>query len=102
MAKFQKKTLTKTVETPEEQEQALAKLREVAPITDAPQTLNTLVSLNEAPPKTYKEKYPKATQRVNLDLSQDLYDAIQDHIKKNGQTMKGFFTVAAWSLISKS
>ena len=48
---------------------------------------------------TYKDKYPKETQRVNLDLPTELYDAIQEHVKNHGQTMKGFFIVAANSYL---
>ena len=89
MAKFERKTLKKTVETPEEQEQALAVLRETAPIAHAPKRESAAATT----PKI--EKTAKQSQRVNLDLPLDVYEAIQEHIKRRGQTMKGFFVLAA-------
>ncbi len=113
MAKFERKTLKKTVETAEEQEAALARLRageqnkqEVTPsvvaVPKIPKPVKeTIKTVKTVAPTVinYKEKYPKDSQRVNLDLPQDLYDAVQEQIRKNGQTMKGFFMVAAWEYI---
>ena len=62
MAKFERKTLKKTVETPEEQEQALAVLRETVPIAQAQKRESTAATT----PKI--EKTAKQSQRVNLDL----------------------------------
>jgi hypothetical protein len=113
MAKFERKTLKKTVETAEEQEIALARLRAGEQKNSIPPSVSTILEDSKSiktPLKTekkvekpammnYKEKYPKESQRVNLDLPQDLYDAVQEQIRKNGQTMKGFFMVAAWEYI---
>lgn len=113
MAKFERKTLKKTIETAEEQEAALARLRaaSVEPVLSTPSVPEPIIAVKpiKEPVKTtviaetklnYKEKYPKESQRVNLDLPQNLYDAVQEQIKKNGQTMKGFFMVAAWEYIN--
>ena len=67
------------------------------PKKEVEKALKTVITIEK--PATYKEKYPKDTQRVNLDLPQDLYEAVQEQIRKNGQTMKGFFMVAAWEYI---
>ena len=122
MAKFERKTLKKTVETAEEQEAALARLRAgeqnqkmvtptassrvASPVSAAPkapkpikEAIKTVKTVSNPAVVNYKEKYPKDSQRVNLDLPQDLYDAVQEQIRKNGQTMKGFFMVAAWEYI---
>jgi hypothetical protein len=123
MAKFQKKVLTKTIETADDQERALAMLRQqpfapppppqvvVQPkesfqtmqmATPTPIQVREMVTPPAEPKTDYKTKYPKETQRVNLDLPQDLYDAVQEHIRRNGQTMKGFFSLAAWDFIQKN
>ena len=117
MAKFERKTLKKTVETAEEQEAALARLRageqnqkmvtptvssqDAAPKAPKPvkEPIKMVKTVSNPAVVNYKEKYPKDSQRVNLDLPQDLYDAVQEQIRKNGQTMKGFFMVAAWEYI---
>ena len=49
-------------------------------------------SLNET---TKQEDDKKTIHRYNIEIPLDLYDQIQDHIKKSGQNLKGFFIASA-------